>query len=388
MPPQPTASLGSHPGRVFIPLRAGALTEDALAAMTYRDYADGDIRVYCDAKVAPAAPAGGQQAGSVVACVSCNQHAAPSPAYDFSSVSGCQNWWMRFSPILSVAAEADLPLALAPYVSVLPLRSLSAAQNHALGMVSWCAKMRVTHRFGTSSSEDAASGRQRTELKLQVKDDSGGRAFLLLQDDWATQCAKLQERDTLIVSGAFLRPLECEDPESLHPSHSGFDLVLHKDTAPEGRVVVIFPLGTSSPPTVVLSHRTFGREDLFPPTVQQTGQRQPLPLQSQGFVSAAQHAANQAAAPVAGAAAPAVAAAAAAGGGRAKRQKVEPVYNYVDLGSLAMSGQQNIYGIISEFRMPRKTRGTDYMCENYEFCIINEKLCIKITQKRGILYSK
>jgi hypothetical protein len=42
-------------------------------------------------------------------------------------------------------------------------------------------------------------------MRLQVKDDSGGRAFLLLQDEWATQCTGLQKDDTLIISGAFLR---------------------------------------------------------------------------------------------------------------------------------------------------------------------------------------
>ena len=121
-----------------------------------------------------------------MAVVSCNLNAAPSSSYDFSSVSGCQNWWMRFSALLSVAAKPDLPRSLAPFVTFTPLRSLSAdAHNHALGLVNWCAKMKVTHRFGTAA--DAATGR--TELKLQVKDEFGGRAFLLMQDGWAAQGA-------------------------------------------------------------------------------------------------------------------------------------------------------------------------------------------------------
>ena len=118
---------------------------------TYRDYDDGDIRVYCDMDVSPTAPAG-HQAGSVVAAVSCNLHAAPSPTFDFSTVDGCQNWWMRFSPILSVAAVADLPLTLSPYASITKLQKLSADQNHALGMVSWSAKMKVTQRSVPSPS--------------------------------------------------------------------------------------------------------------------------------------------------------------------------------------------------------------------------------------------
>ena len=48
---------------------------------------------------------------------------------------------------------------------------------------------------------------RRTELKLQVKDDSGGRAFVLLQNEWAGQCSGLQKGDTLIISGAFLQPV-------------------------------------------------------------------------------------------------------------------------------------------------------------------------------------
>ena len=44
-------------------------------------------------------------------------------------------------------------------------------------------------------------------LKLQVKDDSGGRAFVLLQNEWASQCSGLQKGDTLIISGAFLQPV-------------------------------------------------------------------------------------------------------------------------------------------------------------------------------------
>lgn len=101
--------------------------------------------MYCDADVAPPAAAG-HQAGSVVAAVSCNQHAPPSPSFDFSTVAGCQNWWMRFSPVLSVAAVADLPLTLGPYVSVTKLQRLSTDQNHVLGMVSWSAKMKITQR--------------------------------------------------------------------------------------------------------------------------------------------------------------------------------------------------------------------------------------------------
>ena len=95
--------------------------------------------------VSPTAPAG-QQAGSIVAAVSCNLHAAPSQHCDFSTVAGCQNWWMRFSPVLSVAAIEDLPLSLSPHASVTKLQKLSATQNHALGMVSWSAKMKVTQR--------------------------------------------------------------------------------------------------------------------------------------------------------------------------------------------------------------------------------------------------
>lgn len=266
MPPLPTVTLGGFPGRLFMPLRANGLTEEMLAKMvrslcrltvaqsavwlspdcpgrpqTYRDYDDGDIRVYCDMDVAETAPAG-HQAGSVVAAVSCNLHAAPSQTFDFSTVAGCQNWWMRFSPILSVAAVADLPLTLSPYASATKLQKLSATQNHALGMVSWSAKMKVTrrsvpsrffarhrraqtlpslslthrlvaHRVTSMQSADAA--RQRTQLKLQVKDDSGGRAFLLLQNEWATQCTGLQKDDTLVVSGAFLQPVRQAIPSSV-----------------------------------------------------------------------------------------------------------------------------------------------------------------------------
>jgi hypothetical protein len=61
-------------------------------------------------------------------------------------------------------------------------------------------------RSVTSMQSDSMA-RQRTQLKLQVKDDSGGRAFLLLQNEWATQCAALQKGDTLIVSGGFLQPV-------------------------------------------------------------------------------------------------------------------------------------------------------------------------------------
>jgi hypothetical protein len=167
--------------------------------------------------------------------------------------------------------------------------------------------------------------------------------------------------------------LECDDPGSLHPSHIGFDLVMDKATAPEARMVVIFPLGTSNPPTVVLTRATFARGDMFPP-VQRNGQRQPALQQRQGFITAAQHAASTRdagaaasasgddAAAAAAAAAPAAAVAAAGGNKRgSKRQKVDQTYTYVDLGSLPMHGQQNIYGVISEFRMPRKTKGTDYM---------------------------
>lgn len=53
---------------------------------------------------------------------------------------------MRFSPVLSVAAVADLPLTLGPYVSVTKLQRLSTDQNHVLGMVSWSAKMKITQR--------------------------------------------------------------------------------------------------------------------------------------------------------------------------------------------------------------------------------------------------
>ena len=39
--------------------------------------------------------------------------------------------------------------------------------------------------------------------------------------------------------------------------------------------------------------------------------------------------------------------------------------------------------------LPPKADYPDYyMCENSEFCIKNEESCIKITQKRGILYEK
>jgi len=123
--------------------------------------------VYCDMDVSPAAPAG-QQAGSIVAAVSCNLHAAPSQTADFSSVTGCQNWWMRFSPILSVAAIADLPLSLSPYVSVVKLQKLSATQNHALGMVSWSAKMKVTQRSVPSSTISLASIHRERVLFLSV----------------------------------------------------------------------------------------------------------------------------------------------------------------------------------------------------------------------------
>ena len=389
MPPGRTVQLGSHPGRVFLPLRSGTLTEDALSLMvrrppahqhrrshrrltpfggaqTFTDYEDGDIRVYCDAEAAPAAEPG-KQAGSVVAVVSCNLNAAPSSSYDFSSVSGCQNWWMRFSAILSVAAKPDLPRSLAPFVTFTPLRSLSAdAHNHALGLVNWCAKMKVTHRFGTAA--DAATGR--TELKLQVKDEFGGRAFLLMQDGWAAQGARLQEHDQLIVSAAFLRPL-ADDPAGLHPSHISYDLVLHEQTSPEARLVVIFPIGTSDPPTVVLSKNTFGRRDLFPQdaaAAAQAAQSQ----QPQGFVTAAQAARASANQPAAAArstgsasrrgAAGSGGSGAATGGGRAaKRQRVATPYTYIDLGSLPMHGKHNIYGVISDFRLPRRSKGTDYV---------------------------
>ena len=116
MPPLPAVTLGGFPGRLFMPLRGAGLKEEMLAKMvrslcrliiahhsavqrssdcywhlqTYRDYDDGDIRVYCDMDVSPAAPAG-LQAGSIVAAVSCNLHAAPSQIFDFSTVAGCQN---------------------------------------------------------------------------------------------------------------------------------------------------------------------------------------------------------------------------------------------------------------------------------------------------------
>ena len=51
------------------------------------------------------------------------------------------------------------------------------------------------------------TGSRCTHLKLQVKDDSGGRAFVLLQNEWASQCSGLQKGDTLIISGAFLQPV-------------------------------------------------------------------------------------------------------------------------------------------------------------------------------------
>ncbi len=129
-------------------------------------------------------------------------------------------------------------------------------------------------------------------------------------------------------------------------------------------MVVIFPLGTSHPPTVVLSRATFGRNDMLP-QVHPNGQRQPPP--QQGFVTAAQLASTpQVASGLASgsAVAPSAATSAAAtdqGGRGSKRQKVNQTYTYVDLGSLPMHGQENVYGVISEFRMPRKTKGTDYL---------------------------
>lgn len=129
-------------------------------------------------------------------------------------------------------------------------------------------------------------------------------------------------------------------------------------------MVVIFPLGTSDPPTVVLSRATFGRNDMLP-QVQPNGQRQPPP--QQGFVTAAQLArtpqvaSGQASGSVVAWSAATSAAATDHGGRGSKRQKINQTYTYVDLGSLPMHGQKNVYGVISEFRMPRKTKGTDYL---------------------------
>lgn len=135
-------------------------------------------------------------------------------------------------------------------------------------------------------------------------------------------------------------------------------------------MVVIFPLGTSHPPTVVLSRATFGRDDMLP-QVQQNGQRKPQ--RQTGFVTAAQVAdAAQGGSDRAGVASATVTAPAAVGvdtgsqglkarGQGSKRQKVNQTYTYVDLGSLPMHGTENIYGVISEFRMPRQTKGTDYL---------------------------
>lgn len=131
-------------------------------------------------------------------------------------------------------------------------------------------------------------------------------------------------------------------------------------------MAVIFPLGTSHPPTVVLSRATFGRNDMLP-QAQPNGQRQPPPQPQQGFITAAQLANGPQAAKDrasgSGLAASGLSAAATATDGRsAKRQKVSQAqYTYVDLGSLPMHGQENVYGVISEFRMPRKTKGTDYL---------------------------
>ena len=131
-------------------------------------------------------------------------------------------------------------------------------------------------------------------------------------------------------------------------------------------MVVIFPLGTSHPPTVVLSRATFGRNDVLP-RLQPNGQRHPpQPQQQPGFVTAAQLAnAPQADGDRTSGTAPASATTSATAtdqsSRRSKRQKVSQTYTYVDLGSLPMHGQENVYGVISEFRMPRKTKGTDYL---------------------------
>jgi hypothetical protein len=214
--------------------------------------------VYCETAVAPEARPGAQ-ATCIVAVVACSSSAPANSCYDFSSDTGCQNWWVRFSPILGVANVDDLPQSLGPFAEFSMLDSLSLAQNHVLKFTTWCTKLAVTHAFRVDADEHGGG-----ILKLTARDETGGRANLLLHDEWARQCVPIRKDDTLIVSGATLEELKA-DPSSLHPKHISFDLVLHRSRAPESRLVVIPPMGAvTSSPSIVLTANTFDRPDIWP----------------------------------------------------------------------------------------------------------------------------
>eukprot|EP01048_Picozoa_sp_COSAG05_P001345 COSAG05_NODE_45_length_25418_cov_92.923299_11_plen_347_part_00 len=329
--------------------------------------------MYCDAK-ASAVAALGSQAGSVVAAVSFSLTTAPTQLYDFRTPAGCQNWWRRFSCIFSVADANDLPASMRYFAAFSMLKTLSPNLNHLLGKTQWCAKLTVTHAFPPSAEAGLRGGRMM--LKLTAKDDSGGRANLLLYDEWAIQGAPIQHGHTLIVSGARL-VAHSSDPASLHPSHIAYDLEFHAQRTPEGRVVVIFPAeARSSTSSMVLTRSTFERPDLWPAEGQRTiaNLTPPAPPPAADTANTAPTAAARTGADGGVNQSGRVGATGDGGGGGcssrqppSKRQRRAAdsnsgggrQYVYTEIGSLPTHSKHNFYGVIRDFRPPRPTRGQD-----------------------------
>ena len=105
-----------HGGRLFFLLHGGAAGVTALSGLSMVEYEGGAVRLYC---------ADVHRDGSCVRAVSFNKSAAATSTHDFSTSSGCTNWWRRYAAALRAATILDMPVSLDPYRSFVPLSSLT-----------------------------------------------------------------------------------------------------------------------------------------------------------------------------------------------------------------------------------------------------------------------
>ena len=317
--------------RLYFLLHRDAPNLQSLVGLACLDYEGGAVQLYCQpppaaatgtATSAAAAAAAAQP--SAVRGVSFDQSATPCSAHDFSGRSGCANWWRRYGAVLCAASVRDMPASLEPYRSFSPLSSLSLSPALNCMQRIWAAKVVVTLSFG--ASQDPST--KEAVMKISVKDDANTRANLLLYGRWATQCACIRKGDTLLVSGAVLRDLsDTCDRSDLRPTNTDWDLVVHERTAPEGRLVVLFGApGAGHPASLVLTRGTLDTPEL-------TAQIAPAPGRQ----------------PAGG------------GGGAGGRRRAESSYVYSELGSTGTAGKVNVYGVVKELRLPRATKGTDFV---------------------------
>jgi hypothetical protein len=322
--------------RLYFLLHRDAPDLQSLVGLACLEYEGGAVRLYCQPPL-PVATATGTSAAAAAAAqpsavrgVSFDQSTTPCATHDFSSRSGCANWWWRYGAVLCAASVQDMPASLDPYRSFSPLSSLSPAANFTQQI--WAAKVVVTLSFG--ASQDPSTNE--VVVKISVKDArADARANLLLYGRWARQCTCIKKGDTLLVSGAVLRDLTC-DRSDLHPTNMDWDLVVHERTAPDSRLVVLFGTPNADPASLILTNGTLDMPNL-------TAQIAPPGRQAAGGGSGRGASKRR-----------------RAGGGRAGGA-ADSSYVYTELGSAGTAGKVNVYGVIKEFRLPRATKGTDFV---------------------------